>query len=270
MIVCFSGVGNSAWAAQMLANQLDDELCDMRAYIKENRRARLRSDRPWVVVVPTHWWYVPNVVAVFLREGTFSGCTDLYFVMTYAKDVGAPEQKLRRLCQKNGFTYRGMTPVRLADHYLMRRDCPDEETAADLRREAEPILREAGDRVLAGEDFPTRSFDPKGWARSTVGNSWATLLLISSRFFYGNEDCTGCETCVATCPMNNISIVEEHPHWADRCIHCMACVAACPQHAITQHKLPSRKERRQLRKQLREELRALRKAEKDESAAPTP
>lgn len=259
MILYFSGVGNSAWAAQTLANQIDDELCDMRTYIKENRRARLHSDRPWVVIAPVHWWYLPNVVTVFLREGLFSGCSEIYFMLTYAKDAGAPERKLRAMCKKNHFTFRGLVPLLMPDHYLLRRECPDEETSARIRQAAEPTIHEAGKGILARKSWPRCKISLSGALRSSIGNFWASLLLISSRFFYANEACDGCEVCLQTCPMNNITMFEEHPRWNDRCIHCMACVASCPHHAITQHTLPSRRERRQLRKELRAARKARRK-----------
>lgn len=267
MILYFSGVGNSAWAAQTLANQIDDELCDMGTYIKENRRARLHSDRPWVVVAPVHWWYLPNVVTIFLQEGLFSGCSDLYFIMTYAKDAGAPERKLRALCKKNHFTYRGLLSLPMPDHYLLRRKCPDEEAAAHIQLAAEPTLHEAGGCILERKNLPRCSPSLSGAAKSGIGNFWAVLLLVSSRFFYAAESCDGCEACLKRCPMNNITLFEEHPRWHDRCIHCMACVAACPHNAITQRRIPSRKERRQMRKEQRK-ARALETKLKKEARTP--
>ena len=48
------------------------------------------------------------------------------------------------------------------------------------------------------------------------------------------EDCTGCGTCVDTCPVeaiklkDDIAIIDE-----DECTECGACVDECPTDAIT-------------------------------------
>jgi NAD-dependent dihydropyrimidine dehydrogenase PreA subunit len=47
------------------------------------------------------------------------------------------------------------------------------------------------------------------------------------------EKCTGCESCVATCPVEVISMVDGKAVIdADECIDCGACVDECPTEAI--------------------------------------
>ncbi len=49
-----------------------------------------------------------------------------------------------------------------------------------------------------------------------------------------NEKCTGCESCVAECPSEAISMVEGKAVVnVDSCIDCGVCVDACPVEAIT-------------------------------------
>jgi ferredoxin len=46
--------------------------------------------------------------------------------------------------------------------------------------------------------------------------------------------CTGCETCVETCPASAISMVDGKAKVdPDTCIDCGACVDACPVEAIS-------------------------------------
>jgi len=48
------------------------------------------------------------------------------------------------------------------------------------------------------------------------------------------EKCTGCESCVAECPSEAISMVDEMACVsADACIDCGVCVDACPVEAIS-------------------------------------
>ena len=48
------------------------------------------------------------------------------------------------------------------------------------------------------------------------------------------EKCTGCETCVAECPSEAISMVDEKANVdSEACIDCGVCVDACPEEAIS-------------------------------------
>lgn len=46
------------------------------------------------------------------------------------------------------------------------------------------------------------------------------------------EKCTGCETCVGTCPVEAITMEESKAKVSDACIDCGQCVDACPVEAI--------------------------------------
>ncbi|HUU20003.1 MAG TPA: 4Fe-4S binding protein [Sedimentisphaerales bacterium] len=48
------------------------------------------------------------------------------------------------------------------------------------------------------------------------------------------EKCTGCETCVAECPSEAISIAADKASVdIEECVDCGACVDACLEEAIT-------------------------------------
>ena len=48
------------------------------------------------------------------------------------------------------------------------------------------------------------------------------------------EKCTGCETCVAECPSEAISIADEKAVIDEEaCVDCGVCVDACPEEAIS-------------------------------------
>ena len=46
--------------------------------------------------------------------------------------------------------------------------------------------------------------------------------------------CVGCETCVGTCPVEAISMVDGKAFVDESCIECGSCVSVCPVNAITQ------------------------------------
>lgn len=46
------------------------------------------------------------------------------------------------------------------------------------------------------------------------------------------ETCTGCETCVESCPVEAIKMVNGVAVVSDECIDCGTCVDECPVEAI--------------------------------------
>ncbi len=59
------------------------------------------------------------------------------------------------------------------------------------------------------------------------------LIMHSTTHPYVNEKkCIACEECVVFCPVQSISIINEHAVISDTCIGCGGCVAVCPENAI--------------------------------------
>ena len=54
MIIYFSATGNSRYAAQMLADQLNEPVTDAGAWIKNNQKGEFYSETPWIFVSPTY------------------------------------------------------------------------------------------------------------------------------------------------------------------------------------------------------------------------
>ena len=48
------------------------------------------------------------------------------------------------------------------------------------------------------------------------------------------EKCTGCETCVSSCPFDAIEMREDKAFINEYCNQCNACMPACPEGAIVE------------------------------------
>jgi NAD-dependent dihydropyrimidine dehydrogenase PreA subunit len=57
---------------------------------------------------------------------------------------------------------------------------------------------------------------------------------IMAKAVVDKEACVGCETCVGTCPVESISMVDGKAVVDDSCIECGSCVSVCPVNAISQ------------------------------------
>ncbi len=50
----------------------------------------------------------------------------------------------------------------------------------------------------------------------------------------GEQECTGCESCVADCPSEAVNMVADKAVVnVESCIDCGVCVDACPEEAIS-------------------------------------
>ena len=67
MILCFSGTGNSLYAARLISAAAGDEVVSLNALLRGGGPARFSSERPYVVVSPTHGWRLPAAVEALLR-----------------------------------------------------------------------------------------------------------------------------------------------------------------------------------------------------------
>ncbi len=232
MIVYFSGTGNSCYVAQMLAQQLSDELFDVGQAIKKGESPVLSSRKPWVFVSPTYGWRIPRIFQQFVEKTTFSGDKNAYFVMTCGTEIGNAAKYIRPLCAEKGFVFRGVLQVVMPENYLAMFDVPNAKRAAAIIRMARPTIRSGGDVVLQGKDFPERALSVVDRLKSTVVNPAFYSLIVHDKKFYTTDACVGCGQCAEVCPLHNIVLTEGRPRWQGNCTHCMACICSCPTEAI--------------------------------------
>lgn len=232
MVVYFSGTGNSHYVAQMLAQQLGEELFDAGQAIKKEVVPTLSSQKPWVFVSPTYGWRIPQIFREFIEKSTFSGNKNAYFVMTCGSEIGDAAKYLRPLCAGKSFHFHGVLQVVMPENYLAVFDVPNAKRAAAIRRMARPTIREGADAILRGIDFPKRVPSVMDRLKSTVVNPAFYRLIVHDKKFYTTDACIGCGHCTEVCPLNNIVLAEGRPQWQGNCTHCMACICSCPVEAI--------------------------------------
>ena len=68
MILYFSGTGNSEYAAKRIGKEIDDEVTNLFEKIRTNDYCTMKSERPWIIVVPTYAWRIPHIVKKWLEN----------------------------------------------------------------------------------------------------------------------------------------------------------------------------------------------------------
>jgi len=140
MVVYFTGTGNSRYAAELLAEALDDEIRDSSGFIKNGIAAELISGKPWVFVAPVYAWSYPEVFGQFIRSGFFQGDGRAYFVLTCGGSMGAAWDRTEALCREVGLTHMGTYAAVMPENYVAMFSAPGAEKAREIIAKAEPGL----------------------------------------------------------------------------------------------------------------------------------
>lgn len=234
MIVYFTGTGNSRFVAKMLGDLIDDEVVSANDYIKANEAAHLVSEKPWVFVSPVYLSALPRIFEKFVREASFDGNKKAWFIVTSAgTSVCACPVYAEDLSKEKGFEYMGAANVTMPQNYLISFfETKSKEECAQIIEAAKPRIAELGRYIADG-----RAFDDPGVKKWEIISTKMTVGLVSKFFvkaddFFATDKCIGCGTCVRSCPLNNISLVDGKPVWGKDCTHCVACINLCPVEAI--------------------------------------
>ncbi|MDS0525279.1 EFR1 family ferrodoxin [Clostridium sp. SHJSY1] len=232
MVLYFTGTGNSKYAANIIAQYLDDKLVSLNEVIKNNKQKVFNSEKPFVIVSPIYAWRLPHVIEKFLKEAEFNGNKNIYFVATMGKNTGNANEYCRKICIKKGINYMGFRGVVMPDNYLIMSDIKDRKTIDKVIEMAEPKFYEIGKRIRSGEKLEKNDFTVMPTLSSSLINTCFYSLFVNSRKFYITDNCVSCGKCAKVCPVNNITLKAGVPNFSDNCIHCMACIQHCPKRAI--------------------------------------
>ena len=250
MVMYFSGTGNSAYVAKRIADQIQDETCDLFQKIRAHDCSEMQSEKPWVFVVPVYAWQMPHIVQDWIKETTFSGSGEAFFVFTCGDSIGAAGEHVKSLWEGKGGSFQGCAKVVMPENYLLMFKVPDEAQARQIIGQAEPVIdsiamaigqggsleKTDGWKESSGPRYPDSPFNEKvglgGRLSSSLVNKVFYKCFVSAKKFYSLDRCTSCGYCETVCPLNNIRLQDGKPQWGDACTHCCACICKCPQEAI--------------------------------------
>ena len=232
MILYYTGTGNSRHLARILAEKLEDELVSAVELIREGRTGDFRSEKPWVFVCPTYGWQIPRIFRDFIREASFSGSREAWFVMNCGSEIGNAAKGIQALCAEKDFRFHGVLQINMPENYIAMFSAPAPETAEKLIRIGGRKAERAAELIAAGQDFPTVKPRLLDKLYSAPVNAFFYRFCIGDKKFTATDRCVSCGTCVEHCLLHNISLEQGRPVWHGNCTHCMACISRCPTQAI--------------------------------------
>jgi ferredoxin len=243
MIIYFTGTGNSRYVAEYMGALTGDEVISANEYIKNSRKSKFTSDKPYVFVSPTYGWRIPRVFSDFILNGTFSGSRKVYFVMTCGTDIGNAGAYLIRLCSEKNFEYEGAAQVVMPENYVALFKVPDKDEADQIIADAGKTIKGISLLVREEKPLPKVKGNLLSDIHSRVVNPIFYSLLVSAKGFRVTDKCIGCGKCRELCPLNNVKIENNRPVWENNCTHCMACICRCPVDAIEYKNASKRRNR---------------------------
>lgn len=236
MIFYFSGVGNSRWVAERVAEELHDTLRFIPDEITGSMTYELRPSERVGFIFPCYGWGVPTFVESFISHMKIEGTIDyLYFITTCGDDTGMTAEIFCRDTELKGWECKAGWAVQMPESYVCLPGFdvdPKDKEEMKLMRAHERVNRIIDDIIDSRCVFDTIP-GPLKWAKSHIVRPFFNKYLITSRHFHTTPSCTGCGKCVKTCPYANITLTaQSRPQWGTECVQCMRCYHTCPSRAI--------------------------------------
>ena len=245
MVLFFSATGNTEFVARQIALKLGDECLNLLERVRQNDHSVLHSEKPFIICAPVYVCEMPRFLAAYLKEQTFSGSRDVYFVFTSGGYAGISGILAKQIFRKKKMNYRGHAEFTMPrnyvanDHYPM---LPYEEVRERILNSARQLEGVAAD-IQAGKMLKARHVYLFETLITVPFNPVWSKLSYKTKDFYTTDGCVGCGRCERVCPLNNISMKDRKPVWDNDCTHCMACIANCPTEAIEYGTISQTKEK---------------------------
>lgn len=232
MLLCFTGTGNSRYAADMIADITDDTVLSLNDVIKFNKTRKFISEKPFVIVAPIYAWRLPAIIEKLLKKSTFIGNNKMYFVVTMGSESGLADKYCEKISKSKGLEFMGLCGVSMPDNYIIADVMPDKETADKKISEAEIQITDIANAIKEGKKILKLDNTPLSYLKSVIINPFFNKFAVTSRNYITADSCISCGQCANYCPVNNITFKNSRPEFGKKCISCYSCIQHCPEAAI--------------------------------------
>ena len=237
MILWYSGCGNSRFVADTLSKELaDDNMIFIPEAARQAAALEFGPDEILGIVFPVYSWSVPKLVSEFLRTVHVTGRPSYIFAAcTCGDQTGLTYEHLCKDLRKQGLQLDAFFSFQMPETYInlpgFELDTPEnaKRKIDGTRKSLREVIGLIKQRMQGNYDKLRGS---KTFLKSNILKPLFYGLLITDRKFTVSDACIGCGICAKNCPLQNITIENDRPHWNGHCTNCMSCYHRCPKNAI--------------------------------------
>ena len=232
VIFYLSGSGNSLYAAQQIAEKLEE--CRLETIGSYLRKPYTVEDEIVGIVSPVYCFALPPVVAQFLAK--LNAKPNYCFgVVAMGGNQGRALKQMSEALNAKGVTLNYAQTVIMPDNFF---GIPLEKRVEQLKAAEPTIAKFAQDIAQAKEDLGSVK-EAMLWKLFGTSASWWYLKnrLNFEKLTVDADKCVGCGICAEVCQMENIKLVDGKPTFGNNCANCLGCFHWCPQSAISAGKL---------------------------------
>lgn len=240
MIYYFSGCGNSRSVAEELSRRLATGLTE----VTRMEEAAILNEGDGLVF-PVHSWGVPLPIERFIRKAKVSQSgIKVWAVVTCGDETGDTPSQLCRMLRKKEVELCAFRSVIMPNTYVLLPgfDVDSKELAEEKLSRSVGEIEKIADDLSAGRHSFEYTRGPLAKIKTRIVWPLFKRHGINPRHFKVDEDaCVKCGKCAKACPMGNIKMTGDHPHWNAECVSCLGCYNICPAHAISYGRLTRNK-----------------------------
>jgi ferredoxin len=240
-IYYFSGTGNSYYVAKQLSKALDLSMKPIHASGTIDSTIVEDSDESVGFVFPIYDFKAPKDMIEFIKRIKWNEGAYAFAVATYG--VGSL-RAYAKLCKEIASSHKSIAGGFgvMMPHNAVGSERLSEKNIQDLLVKSEADIqsliskiqgRSIGDRMTTSVPELLKGNILK--MTPAIGTLLYQLIIhgADSLKFQADNRCVGCGFCAQICPVKNIAIADNRPHWGDHCLGCFACIQWCEHSAIT-------------------------------------
>lgn len=219
-IFCFSGTGNSLYAAKKIAAAIGAEVRNMRNAGEEC------YDNVIGFVFPTYFWGLPKSVRRFIgRLHITNKDSYIFAVTTYGGISQGVCDAVNVLLKKQKVKLSYSAKVKMVENYLPAMDCNDSD---ELWEKSDAAL----DKIILDISGRKRNIAAPYTAFNGVAQNAYPANKGGCADRFTVEGCKSCGLCAELCPNGNIVLENGVPKFGENCDLCLGCLNCCPTDAI--------------------------------------
>lgn len=229
----FTGTGNSLCVTRGLCNSLTD--CEIQSISKIWNQEKLEASSDKVgLIFPLYYWGLPLIVKEFVQKMNFMKSSYIFAVVNAGGDVpGIPFMQFDQILKEKSKRLNASFFLSMPSNYIVGGSQATAEEQREKLLNAKEIILRIADKIIIKEDTSVISTsERKAITIEKMNAKFHKKVNESDKFFYVDENCSGCGVCETVCSLNNIIITDSKPEWLHKCQQCLACINYCPENSI--------------------------------------